>query len=1487
MYVLALFRQAVFRPKPGGQDESIIEKEGMSMPGKITAFVFIILFGSFLSAFSQDREMVEVRVTDQLTEEPVPSATVMLYGDGEIIDSSLTDDSGFAELSLYATDVPESSAELPSSFEVSDNYPNPFVDQTRMDLAIPEEQTITAEVYNIIGQRIMTREMALTPGQYHLDLSLSHLSTGIYLVRLKGHEQQTVTITKTGARNMFGGMAGSPTGSFRISGGGKVPVKPAELSDARTARTSQPDNQASDSGFKTNASIMEEYEFEIRVSKEGYADWSGVRSLSREGPVEVALLRESRVTIVTVTDAEEEVEADLTISGDEMATTITTPEQMVLPAGEYHATGQSEEWYYDDTFRIAASDTTIVLEPVGPLKGVLLAGESELPVIEATRNLHIPIPQREEEIESDPGLQNEGRVLRTELEVTFDHEATVEQVNEFLERHEAGIVSMREGLSLMVIRFPDPGNIEQLNALIDRMESDDLVLYTLKSAIVEKQLFLEEQEEEERRKIPDGVNNFERIDHHLAIRGHGAWNARHHLQQEGDHPWLMMADAFGDGAPDEDVGFVVDADEDDFETDNTHNHGYHVLGIIIGAFEPVPFLPSGTDDVTGIFPDEMKARFVDIRSDEANTWPRRMNLMIDRINDILDEDPDARIIVNTSLNSRVYDDQNNPAVSWIQRVRGGTIAMAGVGNGLEHRFIHFTSAGNAAYSSGTPLPLEDHWIAQDNSMFAHAALGEPELSIFGISVEIPNLTNTFVVENRVNTPHSTTDDQRPVPGCAHETSVMKGNLSGIGTDVWSFTATWPGSATGTSMATPQAAGVAAWVWSLSPGLTVLQVKELINETTEARMINDTDDAGCNDIYPEPVIDAYAAVLRAGGEDVRRALLDVHETGQFDEQDLQTFVDEFEDSDGDLDYSRYDLNADGRTGGDARDRFDLTMDGQYGQVTFQAKGFDITYNEGSLQDVDILCYYAFSDLYEGDAEVRDEILDQPCGFDDLRKTPIAMDDFATVVQGSSVDINVMINDHNPLYREDVAINGVSDVERGTVELIEDNSKIRYTAEAGFTGMITFTYRIVNESGYVSYPATVTVTIWEGLIPYYPRLADDFFIYHDLVRLNDRREFIISGMDMREIEAAIFFDQHGVSHELGSLGGRTTRAEALNRNGVVVGQSMNEDEIRTPYRWSEEELMEPLPAPDTRMEFPESDRALSFVTSESFETMSAVTASAEAMLPVSTTTGRPVIEVDPLPRIADELQQTQTSMSENEPVTADNPQMTGDVIVEPVAMEGSALDINDHNRIAGFLGPYPMVWTGDEYINLFERLESYGLASAVNNQGLVAGSMLDIETEEMQGFLWQEQDNEEVDQMDRLILMGSLGGSVTMVSSLNEAGHAVGYSQVVSDEEERWWVEPFLWTPEEGMISLGTLGGNEGLALDINSNQQIVGTARDESGAFVGFLWMNGRMYDVNDFIREEGFTAGVVFDITDNGMMSVLGHNREGETEVIILEPDVR
>jgi hypothetical protein len=331
----------------------------------------------------------------------------------------------------------------------------------------------------------------------------------------------------------------------------------------------------------------------------------------------------------------------------------------------------------------------------------------------------------------------------------------------------------------------------------------------------------------------------------------------------------------------------------------------------------------------------------------------------------VEQEGGGTIIVNRSLGSSDGDAAASGAADWIDKVTR---------LGLEDRFLHFTAAGNIG-QPGSP-PGNDA-VFDD---FINAA------GLFGGIDDDDNfvapLTNIVVVENRES------DFERVasgsfgvvfVPKCLSTSSKIGGQLSAIGTNNIGALVGPQGPAEeigdgGTSSASPQAAGLAAYLLAIQPGLGVQALKQILLETAQ-------DVEGCGGA---PVIDAYAAVLALdtgvapAAAPVRMAILDVSDSsglpetsdGVFDMSDLETFLSVFESSDSENpDWSRFDLNGDGFTGHpDLTQRVDLDASGGYGLTPLVVHGTEVPVEEGEVTDLDVLCYYAYSPLYDGGDEV---------------------------------------------------------------------------------------------------------------------------------------------------------------------------------------------------------------------------------------------------------------------------------------------------------------------------------------------------------------------------------------------------------------------------------------------------------------------------------------------------------------------------------------
>lgn len=81
------------------------------------------------------------------------------------------------------------------------------------------------------------------------------------------------------------------------------------------------------------------------------------------------------------------------------------------------------------------------------------------------------------------------------------------------------------------------------------------------------------------------------------------------------------------------------------------------------------------------------------------------------------------------------------------------------------------------------------------------------------------------------------------------------------------------------------------------------------------------------------------------------------------------------------------------------------------------------------------------------------------------------------------------------------------------------------------------------------------------------------------------------------------------------------------------------------------------------------------------------------------------------------------------------------------------------------------------------------------------------------------------------LGTLGGTSSLASAVNDRGQVVGFTYLPNDTE----VHAFSWTQAGGMVDLGTLGGTGSQANAVNASGQIIGWAFTADGASRAVLW----------------------------------------------------
>jgi GH35 family endo-1,4-beta-xylanase len=83
-------------------------------------------------------------------------------------------------------DVKEIALQTPSSYELKQNFPNPFNPTTNIQYNIPKTSTVTLKVYDILGRLVQTLvNSEQKPGNYSVTFNAQNFSSGVYFYQLQ------------------------------------------------------------------------------------------------------------------------------------------------------------------------------------------------------------------------------------------------------------------------------------------------------------------------------------------------------------------------------------------------------------------------------------------------------------------------------------------------------------------------------------------------------------------------------------------------------------------------------------------------------------------------------------------------------------------------------------------------------------------------------------------------------------------------------------------------------------------------------------------------------------------------------------------------------------------------------------------------------------------------------------------------------------------------------------------------------------------------------------------------------------------------------------------------------------------------------------------------------------------------------------------------------------------------------------------------------
>ncbi|MFH1747533.1 MAG: DUF3466 family protein [Planctomycetota bacterium] len=358
------------------------------------------------------------------------------------------------------------------------------------------------------------------------------------------------------------------------------------------------------------------------------------------------------------------------------------------------------------------------------------------------------------------------------------------------------------------------------------------------------------------------------------------------------------------------------------------------------------------------------------------------------------------------------------------------------------------------------------------------------------------------------------------------------------------------------------------------------------------------------------------------------------------------------------------------------------------------------------------------------------------------------------------------------------------------------------------------------------------------------------------------------------------------ELGTLDGSDSQAYALNDYGQVVGRSHNLDQLMHAFHWQNGDLL------DLNEEYNWGAKTLQLYSGAAFDISNTdYVVGTTQCTPISPTdeTGEQDILGGAYMHACIFRPAVMSDLSSPYP---------GDAVTYLGTLPGGwrsratgisrnglfvvgVSDVDGHGNVHAFLvSPTNGNWasvdvtceapTNPTLIDLgtLQALDENSSASAVNNVGEAVGWSYnasygysaflivpeDIDTD---GDLdWFEDDGTGVNNL--MTSLGTLGGDNSWARDINDDGLVVGES-----DTDDWMTHAFVYDGE--MHDLGTLGGNDSSAAAINSTGQIVGWSVDATGAIRAFIYQDGVMTDLNELLPS-GFPVRLThaMDINDNG-----------------------
>jgi hypothetical protein len=153
--------------------------------------------GRFITFVPPNTNIGRIEIRDEVTGELIGGQNSTEWRSGDA--GSVT---FLADLDAFAVSIDQIGTEIPAGFMLSQNFPNPFNPQTRIEFSIPQSQQVHLAVYNLLGQQVATLVNGVVSAGSHAvswdgrSASGQVLPSGVYIYQMRaGNVVQSKTMT--------------------------------------------------------------------------------------------------------------------------------------------------------------------------------------------------------------------------------------------------------------------------------------------------------------------------------------------------------------------------------------------------------------------------------------------------------------------------------------------------------------------------------------------------------------------------------------------------------------------------------------------------------------------------------------------------------------------------------------------------------------------------------------------------------------------------------------------------------------------------------------------------------------------------------------------------------------------------------------------------------------------------------------------------------------------------------------------------------------------------------------------------------------------------------------------------------------------------------------------------------------------------------------------------------------------------------------------